>query len=613
MSKEYDNIGECTVGELVRKAEQDYKGDTLISKHVTRNMLDTLNKIDAYHYSKHTEGGDKDSQGRDKPFPNIVTSAENIWYRATDIDRGKIKVKAVKSKSTMDAFLATVHVQDWMRKENFGIFLNEWGRMLARYCSAVVKFVEKEGELHRMVVPWQRIICDSVDFDNNPVIEVLELTEAQLRQRKGYDKEIVEKLCKAKATRKTIEGQPVDNKSDYIRLYEVHALLPLSYLTEKEKDEDTYVQQMHVISFVAGKEEGKFDDFTLISGKEEKSPYMLTHLIREEGQTLGIGPVEGLFEAQWMQNHSSKAIKDQLDLAGKLIFQTSDGTFVGQNALTAVENGDILIHAVNQPITTVANTAHDITSWQSFANQWKVLGNEITGVSESMLGNTAPSGTAWRQVETLLQESHDLFNLMRQNKGLYIEEMFKKFVIPFVKKQMDTSEEVSATLEDYDIQRIDAKYIKNRSTLITNNLIKDKVLSGQPVSPEEQAMMTEMAANGLKESLSDQGNQRFFKPSDIDTKTWKMQFKNLEWEVQVDVTGESTDQNDMTTLNTMLAFFARKQGMPLTPEEKLIFNKLLAHTGTVSPMELSALPAPVAQPSPLQANPMATPSAVGSQ
>jgi hypothetical protein len=78
---------------------------------------------------------------------------------------------------------------------------------------------------------------------------------------------------------------------------------------------------------------------------------------------------------------------------------------------------------------------------------WKSLGSEIAGISESMLGNTAPSGTAWRQVEALLQESHSLFELMTENKGLDIEKMLRKYVIPFLKKKLDTKEEIVATLE----------------------------------------------------------------------------------------------------------------------------------------------------------------------
>lgn len=603
-------IDSSPVGELVRKMEQNYRmGSMNISKYVSHNMLETLNTIDAYHYSKHISG-DTDSLGREKPFPNIVISAEHIWYRATDIDRGNIKIKSTKAKNTINAFLKTIHIQNWMRKENFGLFLNQWGRTLSRYGSAVLKFIEKDGKLHRNVVSWQTLIVDEIDFENNPVIEVLDLTEAQLRNRVGYNQKIVDKLCEAKSTRKTIEGQAKDNKSEYIRLYEVHGELPLSYLTGKEKDEYTYVQQMHVVSFLENKD--GFDDFALFSGKEKESPYMITHLIAEENRTLSIGPVEYLFDAQWMQCHTAKAIKDQLDIAGMILFQTSDGTFVGQNAIAAMVSGDILIHAPNQPLTQVANNSHDITSLQSFGSQWKVLGNEITGISESMLGNTAPSGTAWRQVETLLNESHDLFDLMRENKGLYIQEMFKKYIIPFINKKMDTKEEISATLESYDITRIDGQYVKNMSTKIVNRHIVESVLNDQSVTTEQQIAMTNNVASQLQQGLSDQGNQRFFTPDEIGTMTWKELFKDSDDEVEVDVTGENVDKDAMTTLNTLLMYIAKKNGQPMTPEEKFVFDAIIRQTGVVSPLELSALPKPSPiQPQPLAANTPAAAGAVG--
>lgn len=74
-----------TIYDLVRKAEQnDQQGSTTISKYVTFDMRENIEKIDAYLNSKHISG-DTDDMGREKPFFNIVTAAVNIWYRATDI------------------------------------------------------------------------------------------------------------------------------------------------------------------------------------------------------------------------------------------------------------------------------------------------------------------------------------------------------------------------------------------------------------------------------------------------------------------------------------------------------------------------------------------------
>ncbi len=54
---------------------------------------------------------------------------------------------------------------------------------------------------------------------------------------------------------------------------------------EDEDDEETYVQQMHVVSFVGGNKKDKDEDYCLYKGKE-KNPYMMTHLIKEDGRTM---------------------------------------------------------------------------------------------------------------------------------------------------------------------------------------------------------------------------------------------------------------------------------------------------------------------------------------
>ena len=585
------------IGELVRLEESDFisGGGTLTSKYVTSDLYLDIAKIYAYLESKHTSG-EKDSKNRDKPFFNIVLATRNIYYRATDIDRKNITIKATKLKHTIQSFIATVHLQNWMRKENFGAFLNNWGIDLAGFNSSVVKFVESEGKLHSMVVPWSRLIVDSVNFDANPKIETLEMTEAELCSRiktHGYDKDMVEKLCEALSTRENTDHSKKDQKSNYVKLYEIHMYDKLSYLTGEAEDKDKYEQQMHVISFVASKEKGKFDDFTLVSGKEEQDPYMLTSLLPATDGSISLnGSVKNLFEAQWMLNHTVKSIKDQLDIASKLMFQTADANFVGRNVLTAIEQGDILVHATNMPLTQVNNTSHDITAQESFGNMWKGLASEINSVSESMLGNTPPSGTAWRQVQALLQESHSLFELMTENKALHIEQMLRKFVIPFLKKQMDTSEEITATLEAHNITKIDSIYIPQEAIKRFNKSAVETVLNGGVPSPFDAVA----GQAQIRQEISTQGNQRFFVPSDIEDTTWKTLLKGIEWELEVDITGESSDKN--TVLQT-LGIALQTVANPLyanNPQAQLIVSKILLSTGEVSPLELSTMPAPQPMP-----------------
>jgi len=576
-----------TIPEIIREIEQmDKNGETTYSEYVTESMREDINKTEAYINSKHISG-DTDYLGREKPFFNIVMAARNVWYRATDIDRKDIKVRAEKQKDVVKAFLATLKLQEWMKTVNFGQFLNDWGLSLSTHGSTVAKFIEKNGELSAQVMDWNNLLCDAIDFDGNVKIEKLYYTPSQLKQQKGYDQELVEELLKNTTKRETVDGQAKDNKDDYILVYELHGELPLSLLTDKDEDEDDFVQQMHVVSLSDSKEVSKSDDagesYTLYSGRESKDPYMITHLIKKDGQTYSGGAVKNLFEAQWMVNDSQKQIKDQLELASKIVFQTSDGAFAGKNALTNIENGDILVYKTNEPLTRLAGTP-DIVAMQSFKADWQNVAMQINGINEAMI-QAPKSGTAWRQTQAVLQEAHSLFELMTENKGLAIIKMLREYVIPHFKKKLKDSKEISMTLEDYQIKQIDSMYVPNEITRRMNEKKKAIILSGEIYDPTLEEGLIAKTEEEIRANLT--GNQRFIKPDEIESKTWKEVLKDMEMELEVDVTGEVRDvQGALATLTTVLQTIAVNPQALLDPNFKMIFNKIISLTGNISPLEM---------------------------
>lgn len=577
-----------TIADIVLDLEKnDEMGETTSSRYVVSSMRDDIDKTEAYINSKHISG-DTDYMGREKPFFNIVMAARNVWYRATDIDRKDILIKADKSSDVIKAFLATLKFQEWMRKEDFGQFLNDWGLTLATHGSAISKFIEKDGELSAQVMNWNDFLCDQINFESNVKVQKLWFTPAELKANENYDKELVEELLDSPTTRKTIGGEQKDNKDDYILVYEVHGELPLSLLTDKETDEETYVQQMHVISIQESKDtsDKNFETHTLYSGKEAKDPYMLTHLIKKEGQTYSGGAVKNLFEAQWMVNHSEKMIKDQLDLASKIVFQTSDGSFIGQNVLTNIENGDILKHNQGEPLTML-NNKPDIVAMQSYQASWQSLGLQINGINEAMI--TAPkSGSAWRQTQAALQEAHSLFELMTENKGLAIERMLREFVLPYFKKTLNNSKEISMILEDHQIKKIDNMYVPNEVIRMMNEKKKNTILNGEIYDPTQELGETMATEQELRSKLT--GNQRFIKPSEMEDKTWKELFKDMELTLEVNVTGENRDiQGALATLTTVLQTMVSNPMMMQDPNAKMVFNKILNLAGGVSPAELGAV------------------------
>lgn len=589
-----------SVCEIIRQAEQNYiYGTTNNGKYVSWSMYETIEKAYAYLNSKHTTG-EKDSLGRDKPFFNIVSAATNIWYRATDLDRKDIRFIPSKSSSIVLAFVANVLLQRWMDKARFGQFLNTWGRTLAEYGSAVPKFVDKGDELVCSVVPWSRLVPDPVQFDALPRIEKYYKTPAQLKNMAtpghpdyaGYNMEAVESLVTAVESRKNPTGQDIDNLAEFIPYYEVHGLMDKRLLTDDKSLQDPkkvqYVQQMHVVSFVAD-ENGDYKDFTLYKGREKQDPYMITHLIEQEGRTLSIGAAEYLFDSQWMHNHAMKNWKDRFDLASRQIFQTADTNFVGRNVLTAIETGDIMIHKENMPLEVVNNQDVNFTNAQSFIAQWKMMGSELTSTPDAIKGNTMPSGTPYSLAAYQGAQATSLFELMTENKGLALEDMMRMYVIPFLRRQLKNKDEVVAILDDAGIQEIDALYVPNEAIRRFNKRTIDQTFAAieNPNTPLPQQFNPQAEQDAVKQDLSAQGNKRFFKPDEIGQKQWNEIFADFEWDsLRVEVTNENVDKQ--ATLQTLATLYTTTaQTDPVAAN--VILAKIMTETGVMSPLQIGSM------------------------
>lgn len=588
-----------TIQEVVREAETNYLSvNTNLGKYVNWSMHDTIETVDAYLNSKHISG-DVDSMGREKPFFNIVTAATNIWYRATDIDRKDIKFIPQTQSSVILAFVANVILQNWMDKNRFGQFLNQWGRELARYGSAISKFVEKDGTLIPTVVTWNRFIPDPIEFDAIPKIEKMFLTPAQLRKNKNYNQKVVDSLIAATTARETLDGQDKDNQDNFIEIYEVHGELDDRLLEDSPQltvlEQDIkYVQQMHVVAFVqSNTEPNSFDDFTLFKGKEAKDPYQKDDLIEEDGRTLAIGAVEHLFNAQWMQNHTVKNMKDTLDISSKLIFQTADSRYVGRNVLNAIETGDIFIHKENQPLTRVANDKPDISALQNFGIQWQNLAQEITNTPDITRGITQAQPLTFGLGQILNNNSNSLFEIMTENKGLAIEDMLINYIIPHIKKKLKNTDEIVGMLDDAGVQEIDSIYIPQEAIKRFNKRSVEQILAGEEATVFDQ----QAEEQAVKDSLAPLGNKRFFKPDELGKKQWDEIMSDFQWDnIKVEVVNENADkQFVMQTLAGVFQTLASNPAILQDANARTVFNSILQETGKISPLQLTTAQAQAPQ------------------
>lgn len=546
-----------------------------IGKYADHNHTEKISTISAYLNNQHISGK-TDSKGREKPFLTLGLQFAYNWYKLTDISRKHIKFRASNSKQRLKALVATLLFRDWMNKHNFGQWLNKWGWTLSCYGSAVSKLVEKNGELIPTIVEWDKMICDPIDFTNNPKIEKLYFTPAQLRQQ-PYDKEKIEEAIKNyKEIRETLEGQDIDVSSEYIGIYEVHGNLPLSLLTDRKEDENEYRQQMHIV-FMHQNRDKEDVNVSLYRGKEEKDPYMISHLLEQDGRTLSIGAIESSFDAQWMVNDMAKKTLDQLEIASKLAVQTSDTRFTGKNYLEDFDNGFIAIHEQGQPLIPVNNQSHDIPVMLQFLELFKQNGREATGSYESITGQTMPSGTPYSLGAMLNQEARGLFDMFRENKGLALEQIIRTYVIPHFKKTLKTTDELVAVLSGEELEEFDELTLPAR----LGQQLKTLLQVGIP-STDQLMAMTEM-----------EGTRRIIRPSDNENKTWKEYFGDFEFDIEVDITGENRDkQATLLSLDTLLQRMSADQQAFSPEDRRKVMNKIIDEIGTdvFSPLQLKGIP-----------------------
>jgi len=332
---------------------------------------------------------------------------------------------------------------------------------------------------------------------------------------------------------------------------------------------------------------------------------MITHLIEEEGRTLAQGAVELLFDSQWMVNHAQKNTKDTLDIASKLILQTSDMSFAGRNILSSIETGDIFYHQPNSPLTRLANDKPDITALQNFQTQWMNLSQDVTSTPEAMRGQTMPSGTPYSLGAYLGEQAGSLFEVMTENKGLAIEEMLRRYVIPHIKKKLNNKDEVVAVLEADKIKEIDTAYVPKEAVKRYNKRVAEQALKAveNPNEPLPEQFDSAQEEQRLIESLRQLGNKRYLKPDEMDKKTWKEVFSDFQWDnVKVEVTNENTDkQAVLQTLASLYTTTAKTDPV----KANAILARIMTETGVFSPIEFTEggqkSPASVQQPQ-LQAN-----------
>ena len=479
----------------------DYEEEVDITENYKFNLKETINKIELYNASKFLSG-DSDSQNNHKYFENIANPQCGNATKNIDLDRKDIEVHAENGKDRIKAMIYNNELKYWMRKANTGVLLNKIVENLPKYGSVILKKVGKDIKM----IPLKFLILDPAvsnldnDFDikSSYIVQRHSYNIMQLKKQKKWDKDkidiIIEKLRK--------------EKKNEIDVYEIYAEMENEYI--KGAGKKGYSLGMAVVC----------DDETLYTQKIKKFPYKKVDYLTIEGRALGLGIIEMLFDPQrrWNEMCNQKALS--MKLGSKHIYQSRDTT-VASNIMTDLLDGEIL--KVNSEITPIATEERNLGAYSQEESKLMGVIRSLANAHEIMTGENLPSRTPFRLGALMNENAGKLFEFIRENVSLFLEEMIREWVLP----QFEAGIVKEHIFELYDAKTIRLIVEKDINRRL-NIAIKDYVLSSGEYPTKEEVDM-------LKETLMSKHN---------DTEFAKIVERYLEFPktLSIDITGESSNR-----------------------------------------------------------------------
>jgi len=446
-----------------------------------------------------------------------------------------------------------------MRKEKFGILLNKLSENLPIYGSEVWKKVGKT--IIRRPLRYLKFDPAISNSPNNFNIQSPYLIDEHSFSPKeledmvtnGWDKE---------AVAETAEKMRLAHDYD-INVYEYYAEVPREEAGLKGKGWTMSVSFIACSDTLGKRKADKDNAFkfmkVLYVAPVKEIPYKKVDYLTIEGRAQGLGVGEMLFPLQERRNEMGNQKAAAMRIASKTILQTRDKKVEG-NILDELDNGDII--KVDSEITQVATEERNLGAYAQEENNIKQDIRDNANAQEILTGESLPSRTPFRLGVLQQQNAAKLFDFIRENLGMFLEEVITEWVLPEFENDV-SSEHI---FETYSRETIKA-LMKDHNNFRINEAIKKYVIANGKFPSEQELTVLEDALN------NDIGDSQFIK-------IVKDYYKNFEKDLYVDVTGEQYDSaQQVETLNNLLMLVAQNEAVVTNPTLAPLLDQVLELTG----------------------------------
>ncbi len=573
-----------TIYDYIIQEEASYEQPIEVIQGYEWNMKEHVRLSVLYKNSQFSRNN-TESQRDDKPFKNIVRPLLNLQYRAEGFDVKDIELFIDDSKKYFKSFLLRKFHERWARWNNLDTFIDAVVESYIDFGGALLK--KGKGAIPEVVKLQTIAFADQTNLLGGPIGFRHNMSPNELRdmEEKGWGDEkngatiSIEDIIILSETGMTSEkesGRVNETTGKYTEVYEIHGILPESYLFA-DGDPTKYINQMHIVAFYAKKDQNK-QGVTLFASEQKDDIFKL--MLRDEvfGRALGFGGTEELFEPQIWVNYDEIRMKAMLDTASKVIFNTTDSAYANRNNLQDVENMEILVTKDGTEVKQLDTTPRNITLFEKSVQSWEDHAKMMSSANESILGENPPSGTPFRLQELVTAESHSLHEYRKGKLATFFDEVYRDWIIPIIAKEVTQEREFLAELDMDELEEISEKVTESQ----TNKKIKESILNGKVVLPTD----VEDFREGFRENFLKQGNKRFLK-------ILKGEMKDAPMSVKINIVGKQKNVPAVTEklVNIFRTIVAAPQVLD-DPRMAKLFNEILENSG-LSPIELGFRRAPI--------------------
>lgn len=567
---------------IVRGEIQDFIDQSIeVVPGYTFNQYQTIKRAHLYMNSKFEMPST--ISGRERLFYNIIKYRQETVARMLNIDTKDIRLVSRLPDMSFKTYLFEQEFKYIMKVREYNQLLRDIERSMSTYGSALVKKVGSKA----IACDLRRTFLDpTVDRSAKSRFITIKhyFTASQLREngeKKGWNKEAIEQMIREKQTLQSPappayeqDGQINEIRSSpYFEVYERFGEVPLSFFTNRAKDQYETVRALYVVSDIeqVPKETNNIPGKELFKGKWNKPwPFHDFHLSKTEGRWLGIGVPEELFDAQERRNEVFNQRRISMEISGMHLFQTQ-GNIALTNVLKNLENGAIVRTGLNGTLSPIPNEERNLSAFSLEDKDIDMLADKLTFTFDAVRGEAVPASTPATNTIIQNQNAMSLFQYKREAYAIDLQKFLNDFILPEIRDSLSKKHIVRFMGSASEIERLDSFLVQN----IVDEEATERLLKGKPVT----AKVKQSLISSVREQLLKRGNERYLEMKDNG-------YEDLELEFDFNIVNEQ-ENTGLVSQNLYNIFLAVSQNPTIlqNPVLKRIFYQYAEKVG-VSPMVL---------------------------